>query len=236
MIEFDTAYYDNNSVGMGGFWSKVTGSHWCAGNNEAAKSRAAARTATAKRQEFERKYRGLMNSPLQNEIEQYENLQKTKEQEVKRLTVELKQTQQLAEVQGLGAWCRGANRNAENARRELKEAERLLGEAKEKYENQMRRHKEYLPMLRRRVDALNAKIASIRKEIAEIKAQIKAKKEAEILRQQAEKMRLAKEAAAAKAAMAKLPTIAGVKIDEQTMLLAGGTAVAVYLLKIKNIL
>ncbi len=227
MVEFDTVY--GTEQGLGGFWGKLTGSHWCAGNNEAEKSRSAARTATAKRKEYDAKYAGLLNSPLQHEIQEYEALEKAKKQEVKRLTVELEQIQKLAAVQGLGAFCRGANRNAENARRELKEAERLLGEAKEKYENQMRRHKEYLPLLRKRVDALNQKITALQKQITTVKAQIKAKKEAEILRREAEKLRLQQEAKAAKAAEAK--NLAG--LDENTLIMGVLAAAGVYLLKNK---
>ncbi len=201
--------------------------HWCKGLDVRDRANAAARTANAKRKEYERLYNDLKNSPQQNEIFRYEHLLKAKQQEIKRLEKEKQQTQQMAEVQGLGAWCRDADREGAKAERRLAEAERLLGEAKERYEYLQRRHKEYLPLLRSKIDVLDKQIILLKSEIKTIKDRIEEKKRMEMNREQMERMRKEKEAAQIR--QKKNGSFLGMD-EEETLILLGGTALIAYIL------
>ncbi len=220
MMQFDTIY-TKDVMGLG---------HWCKGLDERDRSNQAAYDAQAKRKEYERRYKNLKNSPEQHEIQQFERLIKAKKLEIKRLQKEKEQMQQMAEVQGLGIFCRDADREAEEARRNLIEQERLLGEAKERYENLMRRHKEYLPLLRKQVEVLDNKIMLLKREIKGISARIEEKKRIEMQREQMERMRKEKEAGEIERLKAQKQANSILGVDENTLILLIGATLAGYII------
>ncbi len=231
MEYFDTI---NDVKGLGGWFKKITGSHSCKGNDIADQNRSATRDANAQRMKVQADYDNLKNAPAQREIEQYEKLLKAKDQEIKRLKIEKEQIQQMAEVRGLGIFCRGANKNAERTRRELEDAKEELGKIKGKYNLLKDRHLTYLPKLRRLVDLKNQEINALKADIQTTKNLIEEKKRIEAQRIEMERMRAKKEAERierAKAEKKENEIIEGTGIDTQTAVIVGVTILGAFLIK-----
>lgn len=220
-MQFDNNTYTAES--LGGWFSG-----FCPSNGIADRLNRQSRDADKQRKEFERKLENLKNAPAQHEIQQYETMKKQKEKELSRVKKELEQITQIAEVQGLGAWCNGAVKRRESAERKLKESQEQLGEAKERYNNLVNRHKNYLPRLRKIVDDIQNEINEVLSEIKKVKQRIEDKKKAELLKQQAEQMRINKEKLQAEAS-ASVQTAGFGGMSMNTLLLVGAVATVLFI-------
>lgn len=215
-MDFDTV----GNIGLGGWFS-------CKSNEIIPGLEAKIRNAIAQRKEYERKLRVLKTGSLQREIEGYEKLQEELKSDFDKAKKLLDQTEQVAKVHGLGAFCKHANARRRDKERDVVRESSLLGEAKRAYEAQVNRHKHYLPLLRSNVRALKADISAVNTKIKSLKDNIQKKKDAEVLAKQAEQLRISQEAVRAEAEASK--KLFG--ISKKTLLAITGVGILYFIKK-----